>query len=142
MDLNPSSAQANECLAAALCHHGEHEEARKHAESCFRLSPIDPDLHRFHFIMMQSLLGLGEYQEAYRHLKSCLSARPYDVTYLGFETVLLGYLDRLVEARECLDRYLAKRNIRTIDDYRRIFVPNSRLVDINIEGLRKAGWKA
>jgi len=93
-------------------------------------------------MMMQSLLGLREYEEAYRHLESCLGARPHDVTYLGFKTVLLGHLDRLVEARECLDRYLAKRGIRTTDDYRRIFVPNSRLVDINIEGLRKAGWKA
>ena len=60
---------------------------------------------------------------------------------LGFKTVLLGHLGRTEEAAACLKDYLAERKIEAADDYRRIFVPNSALVEINLEGLRKAGWK-
>ena len=44
--------------------------------------------------------------------------------------------------KAALDRYLALRpNLKTRDDYRRIFVPNSALADPIIEGLVKAGWE-
>ena len=40
-----------------------------------------------------------------------------------------------------LDRYLELRpNLKVRDDYRKIFVPNSAVADIIIEGLIKAGW--
>ena len=45
------------------------------------------------------------------------------------------------EAKAALLRYLKLRpNLKTQDDYRRIFVPKSMLADPIIEGLIKAGW--
>ena len=60
----------------------------------------------------------------------------------GFRAAVLGHLERGPEAKTALDRYLALRpNLKTRDDYRRIFVPNSALADPIIEGLVKAGWE-
>jgi len=54
---------------------------------------------------------------------------------------VLGHLER-PEAKEALERYLALRpNLKTRDDYHRIFIPNSTLADPIIEGLDKAGWE-
>ena len=59
---------------------------------------------------------------------------------LGFKTVLLGHMERKEESGLCLADYLSKRDIKTADDYRKIFLRNSALVELNLEGLRKAGW--
>ena len=59
---------------------------------------------------------------------------------LGFNVVLLGHLGRLAEAEACLADYLSKRKIKSVEDYRRICVPNSALLELSLEGLRKAGW--
>ena len=61
---------------------------------------------------------------------------------LGFRAAVLGHLEKGPEAKEALNRYLALRpNLKTRNDYRRIFVPNSALADPIIEGLVKAGWE-
>ena len=60
---------------------------------------------------------------------------------LGFRAAVLGHLERGPEAKMALDRYLELRpNLKVRDDYRKIFVPNSAVADIIIEGLIKAGW--
>ena len=60
---------------------------------------------------------------------------------LGFRAAVLGHLERGPEAKMALDRYLELRpNLKVRDDYRQIFVPNSAVADIIIEGLIKAGW--
>jgi len=51
-------------------------------------------------------------------------------------------LDRDTEAKNALNEYLSLRpNLKTKEDYKRIFVNNSSLADILIEGLCRAGWK-
>ena len=61
---------------------------------------------------------------------------------LGFRAAVLGHLERGTEAKAALERYLALRpNLKTRDDYRSIFIPNSALADPIIEGLVKAGWE-
>ena len=48
----------------------------------------------------------------------------------------------LEQAKQALDDYLALRpNLKTREDFKKIFVPNSALGDILIEGLIKAGWE-
>lgn len=138
--LNPSSVEAYLGLAAALTHFGRPEEAEESARRCLKLSPIDPNLHRFHFQLAQALLGQRRFEDAYAHLEHCLAARPHDVVLLGFRTVLLGHLQKKDEARKCLDEYLSRRRLTSVDQYRRLFVRNSALTDINLEGLRAAGW--
>ena len=44
--------------------------------------------------------------------------------------------------KAALERYLALRpNLKTRNDYRRIFIRNSALAESIIEGLVKAGWE-
>ena len=91
---------------------------------------------------MQAKLGQRLFGDAYAQLEICLRARPHDVSYLGFKTVFLGHMESKGEAAACLSEYLLKRDIKTADDYREIFLCNSALVELNLEGLRKAGWDA
>ena len=140
VELNPSSADAFEALAAALNHLGSPEEAERCARMCLNLNPLEPDLYKYNFQLMQAKLGQRDFEAAYKFLQLCINARPHDVSYLGFKTVLLGHMERSDEARACLDAYLSRRNIKTAEDYRKIFLRNSALVELNLEGLRKAGW--
>ena len=54
----------------------------------------------------------------------------------------MGHLNKGDEAKKVLNEYLELRpNLKTKDDYKRIFVTNSSLADILIEGLCMAGWE-
>lgn len=139
--LNPSSTEGYDGLSAALCHLGIAKEAEECARICLRLTPVDPRLHRFHFLLAQALLAQRRFEEAYDHLMKALSARPHDIVLLGHQTVLLGHLGRTDEARRCLHAYLGKRGFKTADDYRKLYIRNSALTELNLDGLRKAGWK-
>ncbi len=139
--LNPSSAEGYDGLSAALCHLGIAQEAEECARICLRLTPVDPRLHRFHFLLAQALLAQRRFEESLEHLMKALSARPHDIVMLGYRTVLLGHLGRTEEARACLDAYLGKRGLKTADDYRKLYIRNSALTELNLDGLRKAGWK-
>ena len=138
--LNPSSADAYECLSAALCHLGIAQEAEECARICMRLTPVDPRSYRHHFLLMQALLGQRRFDEALDQLTNAANARPHDIVMLGYRTVLLGHLGRDSEAHASLQRYLDKRGFKSADDYRRAYIRNSALTELNLEGLRKAGW--
>ena len=57
----------------------------------------------------------------------------------GFPSMLTKNLPNKSSA---LDDYLKLRpNLKTKEDYKKIFVPNSSLADVLIEGLVKAGWE-
>ncbi len=138
--LNPSSVEAYEGLSAALCHMGLAQEAEECARLCLRLTPVDPRSHQHHFLLMQALLGQRRFDESYDHLMRALTARPHDIVMLGYRTVLLGYLGHMDEARAALAAYLGKRGFRSADDYRKAYLRNSALTELNLDGLRKAGW--
>ena len=54
----------------------------------------------------------------------------------------MGHLNKGDEAKKALNEYLELRpNLKTKDDYKKIFVPNSSLADILIDGLCRAGWE-
>lgn len=139
--LNPSSAEAYESLSAALCHLGIAQEAEECARIGLRLTPVDPRLHRYYLMLAQALLGQRRFEESYEHLMNAVNVRPHDIVLLGYRTVLLGHLGRTEEARICLDAYLGKRGFKTADDYRKRYIRNSALTELNLEGLRKAGWE-
>lgn len=139
--LNPSSTEALEGLSAALCHQGLAREAEACAQMCLQLTPVDPRLHHYHFLLAQALLGQRRFQEAYDQLMSTMSVRPHDTVLMGYRAVLLGHLERGDEARAALAAYLGRRGFAGAEDYRRQYIRNSALTELNLEGLRKAGWK-
>jgi hypothetical protein len=60
----------------------------------------------------------------------------------GFTAAALGFLGRLDEAKTELNNYLeARHNLKTKDDFRKLFFRSSPLTDIVIEGLCMAGWE-
>ena len=87
-------------------------------------------------------MGLGNYEMAYLLIEECISQFSKAGFYKGFKAAVLGYLDEKTEAKDALEEYLSLRpNLKTKEDYKRIFVPNSSLADILIEGLCRAGWE-
>jgi adenylate cyclase len=138
--LNPSSAEAYEGLSAALCHLGLAQEAEESAGICMQLTPVGPRAYYCHFMLMQALLGQRRFEESYEHLMRAMASKPHDIVMLGHKTVLLGHLGRGDEARAALDLYLGKRGLKSADEYRKLYVRSSALTELNLEGLRKAGW--
>ena len=60
----------------------------------------------------------------------------------GFKAAILGFLGSLDEAKIELNKYLeARPNLKTKDDFRKLFFRSSPLTDIVIEGLCMAGWE-
>ena len=87
-------------------------------------------------------MGLEDYQMAYQLIEEAVAELPDAGSYRGFKASVMGYLDKGDEAKAALDYYLKLRpNLKTKDDYKKIFALNSSLADILIEGLVKAGWE-
>ena len=88
------------------------------------------------------LLGLGNYEATLDLIEEIISQFPKTGNRRGFKASVMGYLNKGDEAKRALDEYLELRpNLKTREDYKRIFVPNFSLADILIEGLVKAGWE-
>jgi len=87
-------------------------------------------------------MGLEDYQMANQIIEEVVAELPDAGSYRGFKASVMGYLDKGDEAKAALDYYLKLRpNLKTKDDYKKIFALNSSLADILIEGLVKAGWE-
>ena len=139
---NPSFALSFWWLGLIQAHLGNYSESESSALKTFDLSPIDPDLDKFFATLYFANLGLGKYEEALQAIEKALQYHPDQGHLLGFRAAVLGHLNSGSEAKAALDRYLKLRpNLKTQDDYRRIFVPKSMLADSIIEGLIKAGWE-
>ena len=142
VQFNPSFAMSLLFLGLAEVHSGEYQQGESSILKAFELSPADPELMHFHGLLYFACLGQEKYEEALEAIDKALLRHPDVGHHLGFRAAVLGHLERGSEAKAALDRYLTLRpNLKVRDDYRRIFVPNSALVDPIIEGLVKAGWK-
>ena len=138
---NPSYALNYWRLSLAQAHYGEFREAESNALKTFELSPVDPELGDFYTGLFLSYLGLGEYEKAFEAMEKTIQHYPDRGSVLGIRAAILGHLERESEAKAALDRYLELRpNLKTRDDYRNSFLPNSVLADPIIDGLVKAGW--
>ena len=141
VQFNPSFALSFWWLGLIQAHLGNYSESESSALKTFDLSPIDPDLDKFFATLYFANLGLGKYEEALQAIEKALQYHPDQGHLLGFRAAVLGHLKSGSETKEALDQYLELRpNLKTKDDYRRIFVPKSMLADPIIEGLIKAGW--
>ena len=142
IQLNPSYPDAQNILGQSLVHSGNFIESEKHFLKAIELNPLDPNAILYKDGLYFAQMGLGNYETAYLLIEECISQFSKAGFYKGFRAAVLGYLDRDTEARNALNEYLSLRpNLKTKEDYKRIFVNNSSLADILIEGLCRAGWK-
>jgi adenylate cyclase len=140
--LNPSYPDAQNILGQSLVHSGDFIESEKHFLKAIELNPLDPNAILYKDGLYFAQMGLGNYETAYLLIEECISQFSKAGFYKGFRASVLGYLDRNTEAKNALNEYLSLRpNLKTKEDYKRIFVNNSSLADIIIEGLCRAGWK-
>jgi len=142
VDLNPSYPDAYYTLGHALAHSGQYAESEAPFQQAIDLNPLDPNVAEYRSGLYFSKLGVGDYEAALGFIEQCLAQFPNRGLYRGFKAAVMGYLDKGEEAKQALDDYLALRpNLKTREDLKKLFVPNSALGDILIEGLIKAGWE-
>ena len=142
VELNPSYPEAYMRLAQAMIHTGDYKNSEELVRKSLELDPLDPQLWDRKVPHFFIYMGLEDYQNAYELVEEILEDIPNAGMYRGFRASVMGYLDKGDEAKAALDDYLKLRpNLKTKDDYKKIFVPNSSLADILIEGLVKAGWE-
>ena len=141
IDLNPSYPDAYYTLGHALAHSGQYAESEEPFQQAIDLNPLDHGVE-YRSGLYFSKLGVGDYEAALAIIDQCLAQFPNWGLYRGFKAAVMGYLEKGDEAKQALDDYLTLRpNLKTRDDFKKIFVPNSALGDILIEGLIKAGWE-
>ncbi|MAF08233.1 MAG: adenylate/guanylate cyclase domain-containing protein [Acidiferrobacteraceae bacterium] len=142
LELNPSSPEAYGRAAGAMIHVGEYEKPEEYLRKSVEINPIDPKLMDRKANYFFIYLGMQDYQKAYDLIEEVIAELPNSGMYRGFKAAVMGYLDKGEEAKQALGDYLALRpNLKTREDFRKIFVPNSALADILIEGLIRAGWE-
>ena len=117
------------------------------AEISFRerlkLSPFNNDLSWTHAGLALAFLGFGNERlnESLGYIDKALEESPNAVVAIGYKAAILGFLES-DDAKEVLDQYLkASPNLKTREDYKTLFIPNTNLVEKMIEGLIKAGWE-
>jgi len=142
VQFNPSFTLSNWWLGLIQAHAGRFLESEISILKAFELSPVDPELERIYGALYCSYLGQKRYQEALDASDKALQYHPDQGHMLGWRAAALGHLGVVEEAKSALNRYLSLRpNLKTRDNFRQIFVPNSMLTDPIIEGLVKAGWE-
>ena len=142
VNFNPSFTLSNWWFGLIQAHAGRFEESEISILKAFELSPVDPELERIYGALYCSYLGQKRYREALDAANKALQYHPDQGHMIGWRAAALGQLGDVEEARLAVNRYLTLRpNLKTRDDFRRIFVPNSMLTDPIIEGLVKAGWE-
>ena len=129
-------------LAGTMIHTGDFVNSIEVLDKSIELNPLDPKLMDRKANYFFIYIGQKDYQKAYEIIEEVLEEIPNSGSYKGFKASVMGYLNKGNEVKKALDEYLKLRpNLKTRDDFKKIFVPNSYLADILIEGFIKAGWE-
>ena len=121
---------------------GVFEKSDESFLKAIKLSPLDPELHLFYTGLCFSYIGQKKFDKALEACDKAMNLVSNMGRLYGFKAAILGFLGRLDEAKIELNKYLeARPNLKTKDDFRKLFFRNSPLTDIVIEGLCMAGWE-
>ena len=139
---NPSFAMGHARLGLALVSLDDFKQAESAFKKALKLSPVDPEIWLTHVGCYFAFMGQAQYQNALEACDRAMASNAKMGNLRGFRAAALGYLERTEEAQKDLTVYLeARPNLKTTEDFRKLFVGNWTLTDILIEGLRKAGWE-
>ena len=142
VELNPSYPEAHMRLAQAITHSGDYVNSEESLRKSLEINPLDPDVIGMKSCYFFIYMGIKDFQKAYEIIEEVLEEFPNTGYFKGFKASVMGYLNKGDEAKSALNEYLELRpNLKTKDDYKRIFVHKSSLADILIEGLCRAGWE-
>ena len=142
VELNPSNPEAYMRLGLSMIHQGDYENSEEFVRKSIEIDPLDPKIVRRKIPYFFLYMGRKEFQKAFEITKEILEHSPNAGLVKGFKASVMGFLDYGNEAKQALDEYLELRpNLKTREDFKKIFVPNSTLADTLIDGLIKAGWQ-
>ena len=142
VELNPSNPEAYMRVAQSMIHQGDYKNPEKYIKKSLEIDPLDPRVVDRKIPYFFLYMGLEDFQKAYEIIQEILEQAPNAGLIKGFKASVMGFLNNGNDAKLALDEYLELRpNLKTREDFKKIFVPNSSLADILIEGLIKAGWE-
>ena len=144
VSLNPSSAIAHCHLSHGLAFAGCSDEAIQHGEIAIRLSPVDPDMARFLGGFAIAHYTAHRFGEALRYTRENVRLRPGFQGAQRLHAASLAQSGHVEEARAVLSALRRTHRPPLTVAWVRENVPyqTSELIELFIEGLRKAGLSA
>jgi adenylate cyclase len=134
LDINPSHAEVNHQYGRSLISFKEFEKAKEYILRAAELNPSQS----YNGSLTYCHIGLRAYETAVESCNISLERYPSHVQSYGFKAAMLGHLDRLEEAQDCLIKYQEIRPfIKTLADYEK--VAPTALKEVLLEGMAKAG---
>jgi len=139
--LNPGSAHAWPANGLLLYRQNRADRAIEALERGMRLSPLDPLGYVFTGALAAVHVMAGRYEEAIEWADRSLREMPRSESAIRNRLVACAHLGRIEEARDGLGRLLELTPGLTIARFRALYtnVHEPKLLDIHVEGLRKAG---
>ena len=142
IDINLNFPLAFERLGYSQVNLGEYSDAENSFKERLKLSPIDNDLSWTYAGLALAYIGIGDNKlnEALLSIDKAILATPNAILLIGYKAIILGLLES-DKAKKMLNLYLKERpSLRTKEDFKKLFIPNSSIVERMIDGLVKAGW--
>ncbi|MBR0681980.1 tetratricopeptide repeat protein [Roseomonas eburnea] len=142
--LNPSFAQAHFALGCTMVWSGRSRDGIAHLGRAIELSPRDPHLSSFHAARALAHIQLRDFAEAVECARRATRVPNAKLWPHMMLVAALGLMGRIEEARRALPALLEKAPAYTLADARSdfFFCADEALVELCLEGLRRAGLKA
>jgi len=141
IELNPTFAPAYCGLGDSLAYEGRYDEAIACFERSIALSPNDPQLWAFYSYGALALLFKKDFEQAEKWTERALATPNCQFWALAHRAVALAYLDRLPEARQCIEQL--RRDVPNFSQRyareRMFYIKRADQLELYQEGLARAG---